>query len=37
MAAELLGVLLGFSTAGVLFGIFLRRQSRRAIRDTYGL
>jgi hypothetical protein len=37
MAVELLGLILGFSTSGVIFGMFLRSQSRRAIRDTYGL
>jgi hypothetical protein len=37
MAAELLGLILGFSTSGVVLGMFLRRQSRRAIRDAYGL
>jgi hypothetical protein len=37
MAAEILGLVLGFSTAGVVLGVILRRQSRRAIRDIYGL
>jgi hypothetical protein len=37
MAAGVLGLVLGFSTAGAVLGIILRRQARRAIRDVYGL
>ncbi len=37
MAAELLGLILGFSTSGVILGMFLRMQSRRAILAAYGL
>lgn len=37
MFAGLLGLVLGFCTAGVVVGLLLRRQSKRAIRDVYGL
>lgn len=37
MFAGLLGLVLGFCVAGVVVGALLRRQSKRAIRDVYGL
>jgi hypothetical protein len=37
MAAGWLGLILGFSTAGAVLGMILRRHARQTIRDVYGL
>lgn len=37
MFAGLLGLVMGFCAAAVVVGALMRRQSKRAIRDVYGL
>jgi hypothetical protein len=37
MFAGLLGLVIGFCAAALVVGLIMRRQSKRAIRDVYGL